>query len=144
MNKQAHAPVPVDAPNDDMLLEMPDVNLAKFTPDHIDVRETEFIQTNAQVSFSPNSCWAGIDRWDSSTNSQSTYDKAVSSGQLWEDPEFGPDDTSITWADFGFGEMSHPIKRGMPWKRPSEMAYGWPSKPSLFGEFGVPLPQGVK
>lgn len=68
-NKQAHAPTVDDAPNSEMLLQIPDVKLAKFPPNHVQVTETQFIQTEAQVSFSPGSCWAGIERWESSSNS---------------------------------------------------------------------------
>lgn len=68
----------------------------------------------------------------------------MSSGKPWEDPDFGADDTSITWADFGFGEMNSPIERGMAWKRPAEMGEGWSDHPSLFGEYGKPMPAGVR
>lgn len=110
-----------DAPNRDMYLQIPNIDLAMYAPDEVEVTETEFIQTEAKVSFSPNSCRAGVDRMHSYSNKKSTYEAAVAAGVPWEDPEFDADDTSLTWADFGFGEMSSPIKRGMAWKRPGAM-----------------------
>ena len=110
-----------DAPMRDMYLEMPNIDLAMNAPDVVVATETEFIQTEAKVSFSPASCRAGIDRMHSHSNKKSTYEAAVAAGVPWKDPEFDADDTSLTWADFGFGEMSSPIKRGMEWKRPGAM-----------------------
>ena len=132
-----------DAPKREMYLEMPNIDLAMYAPDEVEVSETDLIQTEAKVSFKPHSCRAGIDRMHSHSNKKSTYEAAVAAGVPWKDPEFDADDTSISWADFGFGEMSSPIKRGMPWKRPGEMGYGYPTKPSLYGKAGVPQPQGI-
>ena len=123
---------------------MPNIDLAKYAPDKVEVTETELIQTEAKSGFVPDSCWAGVDRMHSASNKMSTYKAALAAGVPWEDPEFGADDTSLTWADFGFGEMSYPIKRGMAWKRPGEMGEGFPTSPSLYGDAGVPLPQGIR
>ena len=75
----------------------------------------------------------------------------MAAGSLWEDPEFPADDTSISWEMFGYGSMGNSnsdgvaesLPMGMPWKRPSEMGQGLSANPSLMGDLGKPMPQGI-
>lgn len=94
----------MDAPAHAELLEIPNVDLAQFAPDvDIDLEETEYLQTESKVGFSPGSCWAGIKRWEGASNSMRTIRDAQNAGTPWEDPDFPADDTSLSWAKFGFG-----------------------------------------
>lgn len=115
--------------------------------------DMEFVQTDAAAGakFSPTGCWAGIDRWKGASNKKSTIDSVMAAGSLWEDPEFPADDTSISWEMFGYGSMGNSnsdgvaesLPMGMPWKRPSEMGQGLSANPSLMGDLGKPMPQGI-
>lgn len=77
-----------------------------------------------------------------SSNTKDTYDTASSAGALWEDPEFGADASSLTWESYGFGSSG--TDGNKDWKRPSEMGAGYPTTPSLFGDYGKPVPNGIR
>lgn len=76
------------------------------------------------ASFTPQSCTSGIERFNSKSNSLSTYNKVKSSTKKWDDPDFPADDTSLQWGQFGFGNIGENDdglpKLGMKWLRPSE------------------------
>lgn len=58
----------------------------------------------------------------------------------WEDPEFGADSTSFVWDGYGtIGDLDD--TSGYEWKRPTEMGYD--EDPSLLGELGKPVPNGI-
>lgn len=64
---------------------------------------------------------------------------------MWEDPEFGADVSSLRWDAYGFeayGSYSPP--KTLLWKRPGEMGQGYPTTASLWGDFGKPVPAGIK
>ena len=108
------------------------------------VEEEAYVDESAGLSFTPKGCRAGIQRFErGKSNSEQTWTSASGKGKKWEDPEFGADDSSLSWGKFGFGKEYDAPPDGLQWKRPSEMGQGLPAKPSLFGKFGKPLPQGV-
>jgi hypothetical protein len=115
-------------------------------PEDITVIEQDaYLDISAGLTFNPTSCKSGIDRFESGdSNTQDTWDDAQDDDDLWEDPEFGADDSSLSWAGFGFGKESDAPPNGLKWKRPSEMGEGLTDKPSLWGKLGNPLPFGVK
>lgn len=105
------------------------------------------VDENLNAQFNPTSCTSGIDRWSSAGNSQQTFQNAQSGG-LYEDPDFGADDSTLFWDGWG----GHNPAPGALWKRPSEMgaAYSnnpwekdFPYSPSLWGKKGKPIPNGV-
>lgn len=109
------------------------------------IEEKAYLDTCPGESFSPTSCSSGIERFESGdSNSQDTWDDAQDDDDKWQDPQFGADDSSLSWGAFGFGKTSGSPPAGLVWKRPSEMGEGLSSSPSLFGDLGKPLPYGVK
>lgn len=57
------------------------------------------VKKDEKLSFIATSCMSGIERFINGTsNSIETYDAAMKQTQLWEDPEFGADVTSVNWA----------------------------------------------
>ena len=76
--------------------------------------------------YTPKDCYAGIERYtDGPSNSQSTYDvankaiKAMGRGLKWNDFEFGADDTSLNWKQFGYGVYDDVTSKEIFWQRPS-------------------------
>ena len=120
-----------------------DTDFVQMHSDEPEMMETNYLETDASADFSPTSCKAGIERMSGHSNSVAAWNAAQSAGKLWEDPEFGADDSSLNWAGAGFGSKVS-VPSGGPWKRPSEMAgEGWTSETKLYGSLGYPAPQGV-
>ena len=108
------------------------------------IEEKAYLDASSGLSFTPTSCTSGIERFESgASNSEATYTAAQAGAALWEDPEFGADDSSLSWGGFGFGKEYDAPPNGLKWKRPSEMGEGLSDKPSLWGSLGKPLPYGV-
>ena len=73
----------------------------------------------------------------------SMFKNAQNAHGLWEDPEFGADDTSLSWSKYGFEAEPDAFPMGTKWKRPSEMGEGLSNHPSLWGDYGAPVPYGI-
>ena len=88
------------------------------------------IKTRADASYFPTGCDSGIERFEhGQSNSEETWRAASGSDSKWEDPEFGADDSSLTWVEYGFEQEVDAPPLGLKWKRPSEMGEGLPSSP---------------
>ena len=61
----------------------------------------------------------------------------------WTDPEFGSDQSSLTWHKYGYSQAYDFTNMNEFWIRPTEMGEGYPSEPSMWGEFGKPIPNGI-
>lgn len=104
--------------------------------------ETDEIAEVAE-DFSPTGCDSGIKRFeDGSSNTLKAYQDAKAGTADWEDPEFGADDTSLSWGSAGFGESG--IRKGLKWTRPKDMGQGLPKTPKLWGNLNKPVPNGVR
>ena len=80
-----------------------------------------------------------------SSNSKNVWMLAKNSEELWEDPEFPADESSIEWpAKWGSeGDIQKfkPSYGEISWARPNEIYKD--GKSSLWGDAGFPLPQGT-
>ena len=94
------------------------------------------------VSFKPESCWSGVERFERGpSNSLATWEANKDSDTKWEDPEFTPDDSSMSWSQFGYETLPEGIAQGLDWLRPTELPTDYYRQPpSLWGQFGKPLP----
>lgn len=104
------------------------------------------LQEDESSSFRPTTCSSGIQRFTNGTsNSIEAYRAALNGTKLWEDPEFGGDSSSLRWDAYGFSiQGSYSPPKLLLWKRPSEMGQGYSTTPSLWGDFGKPIPNGIK
>jgi len=87
-----------------------------------------------------NTCGNNIKRW-SSTHETEDFIKYSNHEELYEDPDFGAEESSLFLRDHLYdGEMIGTYTENVTgWARPSEMTEG---KPSLWGSKGV-LPAGT-
>lgn len=62
------------------------------------------VNADVSASFQPTSCKSGIDRFQHGpSNTEAAWKAAKDKTTPWEDPEFGADDSSLSWGQFGFG-----------------------------------------
>ena len=96
-------------------------------------------------------CMSGLERAiNGPSNSWTAFRNSQMDEILWKDSEFTADDTSL----FGSNEMegqdlafscATPSPGSMYWTRPTEhkQHIAGPNGPSLYGNFGIPRPEGV-
>ena len=81
------------------------------------------VKSRETTSFTPYGCNSGIKRFTNGTsNSIEAYMAAMNTTNLWKDPEFGGDSSSLRWDEFGFAiQGSYSPPKDLVWKRPAEM-----------------------
>ena len=85
----------------------------------------------SRYSFNPKGCKAGINRFlTGKSNSESIF---TTGGEFWSDPEFGADDSSLSWGKFGYERETGSPPNGLKWKRPKDI---FSESPSLWGSSG--------
>ena len=69
------------------------------------IEEEAYLDASSGLGYTPTSCKSGIERFlTGSSNSDATWNAANTAAAKWEDPEFGADDSSLSWGGFGFGK----------------------------------------